>query len=1333
METHLPYPLSPLQSGMLFQTLLRPAQGLDIVQLVCTLPQDIDLVLLEQAWRQVWQVNEVLHTGFDWLGSEQPTQRIHPGIAFPWRRIDWRDTPDDPHEILDVFLRQDRLEGFALNQPPLMRFTLLQDNEGFSRLIWTYHHILLDGRGIMPILQQVGEAYAALFAGGEIILRPLPAYQDYIAWLGRQDWSAAKAFWKEYLRGLESPGSLGVNRPQPPIPAGQVDYGVYRRVFSREFTGSLNDLAAGYSFTLNTLLQGAWAILLSRYSGEQDIVFGALRTTRHPALGWQGGHDVIGLMLNTLPVRIRIRPEAPVLTVLQDLRAHAMQLRNSLVGHLSLIEIQKAGEVGFSGRLFQSIVGLENSSLNERLRSRHEVLEKWKFESDEHVGYPLSLKVNAGREVELLLEYDRDQFDDLTAGMLLEHLEVVLSGMVKDPSVPVSRLPILTEAERRRILTEWNDTLTAFPKYKGLHEMLEEWAEKSPDALALVFEGRQLSYRELNVQSDRLARRLQTHGAEPGSWVAISMDRTPEMIVAVLGIFKIGGAYVPIDPALPMERKNLILSETRPVVILSDQENANSLPASGVELILLDTGWLEMESEEEQEQELNPGVDAEPLAYIIYTSGSTGRPKGVLVPQSGLVNLCQAQKKIFEVLPGDRVLLFSSLNFDASISEIAMTLSAGATLVLGRRESIFPGPDLLAFMQQNAITHITLTPSSLANLPEGELPALRSLIVAGEPCPPELITRWGTGRAVFNAYGPTEATVCATIARCIPDGSPPPVGFPIPNVQVYILDPQLEPVPAGASGELVIGGAGVARGYLNHDELTARQFVPDPFSCVEGARLYRTGDLARFKPNGEIELLGRSDGQVKIRGFRIELGEIENAIKMYRNIQDAVVTVREDHPGDKRLTAYVIPDPGSGADVNNLRDFLKNKLPNYMLPAAFVFLENLPLTINGKLDRKSLPAPAAGTGRLATQKPGNALEMRLLEIWDQILGLKVSGIDDDFFEHGGNSLLAVRLMSVIQRELGVKVPVADLFQGPTIRQLAQGIREAKNSSWTPLIKVRPVGTGTPLFILHSPAAAMNLANGLRGNWPVYGIEASGLEEGTEQDASIEQMAGRYLKVLKTVQPQGPYRLMGYCTGGVVAYEMAQQLKGQGESVSLLIQLESFALRGQVHSWRHWFKSVIASLPFWVRRYTGMGWSKSLQQLGRMLRKIRLVGREPEADRNALAAEFERINAGVISDEYEERLRQHVDELGKAQGNYHPQPYPGGLIVFSAKWRFPYQIITSRSDPTLGWGTLAQGGVDVYSFEGEHDNFYRPPHVSAMAGVLRNILLSLDEEEKEKLK
>jgi amino acid adenylation domain-containing protein/non-ribosomal peptide synthase protein (TIGR01720 family) len=686
--------------------------------------------------------------------------------------------------------------------------------------------------------------------------------------------------------------------------------------------------------------------------------------------------------------------------------------------------------------LFQVMFALQNAPLN-ALELPH-LKAQYLAVKHQRIKFDLSLileeiETEQGSYLEGFWEYDSDLFTVERITRMVGHFQTLLKGIVANPQQTVRELPLLTESEKQQLLVEWNQTQQDYPQNLCIHQLFEAWVEQTPDAIALIFKGEQLTYRELNSKANQLANYLQTLGVKPETLVGICIEPSLEMIVGILGILKAAGAYVPIDPTYPSERIAYMLDDSQLAVLLTQEKLVTSLPQHQAQVICLDSDWKEISTESKSSPITS--LTPENLAYVIYTSGSTGKPKGVLVAHRGLCNLSQAQIKLFDVQPDSCVLQFASISFDASIWEIVMALCAGARLYLGTREELQPGQPLLELLQEQEITHLTLVPSALAALSSENLPALQNIIVAGEPCPPSLVIQWASGRRFFNAYGPTESTVCATVAQCFEDMDMLPIGRPIANTKIYILDRYLQPVPIGVPGELHLASVGLAKGYLNRPELTDSKFIANPFSQKLSDRLYKTGDLVRYGNDGQIEFVGRIDDQVKIRGFRIELGEIESVLNQHPQVKDAIVIVKEDELKTKRLYGYFIPKT-EALTFQELRQFIQDRLPDYMIPAFLIPLESFPLTPNGKVDRRALPLPKINPNELENYAtPSTKNEQILAQIWQEVLGLKTISINDNFFELGGDSILAIQIIAKANQE-GLEITPKQLFGYQTIAQLA---------------------------------------------------------------------------------------------------------------------------------------------------------------------------------------------------------------------------------------------------------------------------------------------------------
>ncbi len=816
--------------------------------------------------------------------------------------------------------------------------------------------------------------------------------------------------------------------------------------------------ARSRGLTLNTFIQAAWGILLGRLTGRSDVVFGVTVAGRPPEIA--GIERMVGLFINTLPLRLKLDPATPLLTLLSELQD--AQSRLIAHQHVGLAEIQ--GLTGL-GELFDTLVVFENYPLDHSgLEAKGDGLRLTNVSGHDAAHYPMSLGAMPGEQLQLRLDYRPDLFNRSDVGLLARRLVRVLELAASEPERTTGRLDILSSKERATLLRGWNDTARAIAP-ATLPELFGAQAARTPGATAIVFGDERLTYAELDARSNQLAHHLRGLGVGPEVIVALCVERSPEMIVGLLGILRAGGAYLPLDPDYPPERLAFMLADANAPVLVAHSHLVERPGSHNARIVRIDTHWPAIAAQPATAPA--PGLRPHNTAYVIYTSGSTGTPKGVAVTHDGIPNLAAVEIERFTITPTSRVLQFASLSFDAALWEIAAALAGGASLVLAGAAAR-SGDALATLIREQHVTHATLPPALLSDLP-ADLP-LQTLVVAGEACSADLAARWGEGRQLINAYGPTETTVCATMSEPLYGEGLPPIGRPIANTRVYVLDGGLEPVPAGVVGELYVAGAGLARGYVGRAALTGERFVADPFGPA-GARMYRSGDLARWRHDGVLEFVGRADAQVKLRGFRIEPGEIEALLLRHAGVAQCAVVLREDAPGNKRLVAYVVAAAGPGVDAGSpaaglsaadrsrvpvaapntaardtaalasavldsaaLRAFVGARLPDYMVPSGFVVLERLPLTPNGKLDRRALPAPETAPAAVR-REPRTPSEEVLCALFAQVLGVDRVGIDDNFFALGGDSIMSIQLVSRA-RKAGLTITPRAVFQHQTVAALA---------------------------------------------------------------------------------------------------------------------------------------------------------------------------------------------------------------------------------------------------------------------------------------------------------
>ena len=1095
------YQLSPIQQGMLFDSLSGQQPGIDIEQVLCSIRENLNVSVVIKAWQQIVQRHPVLRTSFSWLGKEVPLQTVHQQVELPSVEQDWRNLSEgDRANQLAAYLQADRLQGFDLTQPPLMRLACFRVAETEHKLIWTYHHILLDSTSAIIVLQEVFTLYEALCADRPLELKPPRCDRDCIEWMQQQDISKAETFWRQYLSGFSDPtplvGDFSRAAQMPAPPENYLSAAPEIRL-SSTVTAALNSLIQEHQLTLNTLLQSAWALLLSRCSGSEDVVFGAICNSRPQAL--ENAESAVGLLINTWPVRVVVSPDLSAIDWIKQLQIQWAKLQE--YGYAPLAKTQEWSEISRGRALFESLLVVEKCQINSALQALGDNGQNREFQLLEQTSFPLTVYAYGGTELLLKIAGDRDRFDPIAITRMLGHLQTLLESIAANPQQKISKLSMLTAAEISQ-LQEWNQTQANYPQDKCVHQLFEAQVERSPETIAAVFsqnsqwfdpsttragDGRrvrsrttlrthqpqQLTYRELNSKANQLAHYLQQLGVGPDVLVAICMERSLEIAIAVLGVLKTGAAYVPLDPAYPKERLTFMLADTQAPVILTQSHLVSDLPAHQARAVCLDSDWREIVSFSTE----NPTSSVSPdnLTYTIYTSGSTGQPKGVPLPHCSLVNLIAWQLQNSTLEGPAKTLQFASLSFDVSFQEMFCTWCAGGTLVFITEEIRRDAQTLLQLIDKEKIQRLFLPFIALQHLAEAAdayqlVPkSLREVVTAGEQLQ---VNRYIASFfqqlencTLHNQYGPSESHVVTAYTLAGPPRdwpALPAIGRPIANTQIYLLQKDGQPVPVGVPGELYIGGICLARGYLNRPDLTAEKFIPNPFRQNEiltiedeEDRLYKTGDLARYQPDGNIEYIGRIDGQVKIRGFRIELGEIETALANHRAVKQAVVLAREDTPGDKRLVAYVVANPEEQLAIADLRSYLQGKLPDYMVPAIFMTVEAMPKTPSGKIDRRALPAPDsqrqeqsqsyAAWFDFAHQPPQSELECLLAGVWSKLLKIDRVGIHDNFFEIGGNSLMTLQVAVQVRELLGTDLPIVKLFQHPTIAQLANYLNEGKSA------------------------------------------------------------------------------------------------------------------------------------------------------------------------------------------------------------------------------------------------------------------------------------------------
>ncbi|RAM49069.1 MAG: non-ribosomal peptide synthetase [Hapalosiphonaceae cyanobacterium JJU2] len=1316
-------PLSFAQERLWFLDQLEGASATYNIPAALRLKGELNREALEQALGELVRRHEVLRTSFVNEGGT-PRQLIHPSISLEPEVVDLQHLHESEQQgVLTQQIQEFALMPFELAVAPLIRCCLWQISEQEHVFGVNLHHIISDGWSTGVLIREVSALYAAYCAGEA---SPLPEleiqYADFALWQ-RQYLSGATLeeqlhYWQQQLQGAPELLQLPTDRPRPSVQSYRG--ATHTATLRSDLTAQLQTLSRQCGTTMFMTLLSAFATLLYRYSGQTDVVVGSPIANRNR----REIEGLIGFFVNTLVLRTRLEDNPRFEEILTQVRETTLAAyEHQDVPFEQVVEALQPQRSLSHSPLFQVMFALQNAPTGE-IALPGITLEACEPETTT-AKFDLMLSVSETPEgLGCSWEYSTDLFDRATLERMAAHFENLLTAIVDHPQQQVSEIPLLSEAGRHQLLVEWNDTAREYPQDKCIHQLFEEQVHRTPDAVAVVFEQQQVTYQQLNEQANQLAHHLQSLGVGPEVLVGICVERSVEMVVGLLGILKAGGAYVPLDPTYPQERLAFMMEDAAVTVLLTQQALVASLPTGSTTVVCLDTDW-EVINQHPQEN-LVTAVSAENLVYVIYTSGSTGQPKGVAVEHQNVVRLFAATQSWYQLNDSDVWTNFHSIAFDFSVWEIWGALLYGGRLVVvpywvAREPQAFYQ---LLYLEQ--VTVLNQTPSAFYQLTNikssdtsGEELGLRLVIFGGEALDLQNLEPWFENHGnnypqLVNMYGITEVTVHATYQPLtISDlnSGRSIIGCPLPDLQVYILDARLQPVPIGVAGELHVGGDGLARGYLNRPELTAEKFIANPFSTDPSARLYKTGDLARYLPDGNIEYLGRIDHQVKIRGFRIELGEVEAVLTQHPQVQQAVVTAPQDAAGNKRLVAYVV-SAGEAPSTPQLRDYLQHCLPEYMVPGVFVVLDALPLTPNGKVDRRALPTPEGNIiqeGELIL--PRNMTELKLAQIWSETLSVSPIGVTSNFFELGGNSLLSVVLMSKIKQQFQRDLPLASLFRSPTIETLATLLYSNTDSlSLSTIVPIQTQGNRPPLFCIHPGGGNIlcyqYLSYHLGSEQPFYGIQSVGINPKNEPHTSIEQMAAYYIQELKFIQAHGPYFLLGWSLGGLIAFDMARQLVDQGEQVALLGLIDSYpfvASPGQ----RPEPESEAEILANLSKEYLDLC-SEELQKLAPDKQLIYVI--EQAKQRKLIPENIDMAHA---------RHFLKIYKLNSQAGrNYKPQYYSNPIVLFRAINKEK----SLENDPAYyyDWSQLVEK-VETYFVPADHHNIVEPPQVEVLAAEIRKSL------------
>lgn len=1397
-------PLSSNQQALWFLYKLAPKSWANNVLFAGRIHSHVDIPALQGAFQALIDRHPSLRTTYT-ENDSRPVQHVHNHLKVHFEETDASAWSQDE---LNNRLLEEAHRPFDLERGPMLRVNLFTQSATEHILLLIGHHIAIDFWSLTILLDEIRVLYPAQKASTQAPLPPLELqYTDYIRWqtgmLAGAEGERLWVYWQRQLAGSLPVLNLPTDRPRPPV----VTYRGASHVFklSEELTRQLKALAKTESATLYMTLLAVFQLLLYRYTEQEDILVGSPTNGRSQ----REFERIVGNFINPVVLRADLSGNPTFKAFLAAVR-HTVQDAFKHQDYPFGLLVERLAPTHDPSRspLFQVLFTLHKlhrfEELSEFIVPSHT---EARIDFGGLSAEPFALPQQEG-QVDLILEmietggelsgvwkYNTDLFETATIARMAGHFQTLLEGVVADSDQNVSTLPLLTEAERLTLLVELNDTQVDYLKDVCIHKVFEAQVRQQPDAIAAGFADKHLTYQELNVRANKIAHHLQTLGVGPEVVVGICMERSLEIVVGLLGILKAGGAYLFLDPTYPKERLTFMLEETQVPVLLTQQRLVERLPEHRAREIYLDTGSEVIATESEE----NPAskVTVHNLAYVMYTSGSTGRPKGVTITHANVLHYFQGINTRLQINSSDVYLHTASFSFSSSVRQLMVPLSVGAKVLIASYEQTREPLKIFNVIQKHGVTVSDTVPSfwqyaleALEGLDQASRNAvlkssLRLIVLSGD------ILTWEIPKAILsldfdhrpriiNVYGQTETI--GNTSYPLPTEfdnrvGPVPTGKANPNNQIYILNSQLQPVPIGVTGELHLGGPGLARGYLNRPELTAEKFIPNPFSDESTPRIYKTGDLARYLPDGNIEILARVDEQVKLRGMRIELGEIEAVLRQHPAVQMTVVIAREDGQSDKYLVAYVVTKE-QAPTLGELHSFLKQRLPEHMVPSAFVLLDALPLTPNGKIARRALPAPDQ-QARLESEEPfvapRDTVELQLTKIWEEVLGIQPIGVKNNFFDLGGHSLLAVRLFTQIEKKFGKSLPLATLFQAATVEQLASLISQEEGlAPWSLLVPIQTAGDKPPLFCPQGAGGNVlcyyDLARYLGPEQPVYGLQAQGLDGKQAPYTRVEDMAADYIKQIRTVQPEGPYFLAGLSSGGRVAFEMAQQLHAQGQKVALVAMFDSYAPG---------YPKLLPIIPRLLtlfryqqyqrlrRAYYSVGKLVRLepkQRLTLVLEKAKTVKAKifkRRSDKQSSEVTTGQLAVGRITDDTKRNsgninsLENWMHDLSisllkrtpwgwlasryelpgikntslpqalkavqeaniKASKRYVAKVYPARVTLIRAS----KQPVGYYFEPELGWRGLAAGGFELHEVPGLHWTIVKEPNVRILAEKLRTCL------------
>lgn len=1308
----------------------------------------LQVAALKQTFEEIVRRHDVLRTTFRMTedGPQQlvaPKQDIERFLDFAIVDLSLMEQASREEEARRL-ARDEAVSPFDLSQGPTLRIRVVRLGQEDHLILFTMHHIATDLWSLNVFAREIMTLYDAFSNGLPSPLPELPVqYADFAAW--QREWlqgeTLAKqlSYWKEHLRDSPALLELPTDRPRPAI---QTFRGLSQTfILTKELSGSLLSLARQADATPFMMLLAAFYVLLYRYTGQSDIVLGTPMAGRNQA----ETENLIGFFINTLALRAELSGEMTFRELLKGVRETALggSAHQDFPFERLVEELQPERSMSYAP-IFQVMFALQN------VRGEGLELPGLKLipmPTDGVVAkFDLTLFMfEDGGEIGGSFEYNTDLFDHDTIKRMTRHFERLLEGIVAQPERSIAELPLLTAEEEQRQIVEWNETASPLPADACLHQLFEQQVALTPDAPALRCGSEQLSYAELNRRADHLAARLLASGVSTETLVAVCLPRSVQLVVSLLAILKAGGAYLPLDLSSPGRRLEAILTEAQPRLLLTVKEWQERLPSElQTRVVCLDDEWPDdmwPQSSSEVMTEISPAalprVSADNLAYVIYTSGSTGTPKGAMITQRGVFNYLNWSRSAYPLSEGSGAVVHSPIGFDLTVTSLYGPLVTGGCVHLLEESEGVEGLAQALMQADEPYSLVKLTPAHLEALsrliPKEGRVQTHSMVIGGEALHGRDLQHWQERAPqvrLINEYGPTETVVgcCVYEVRAGEEsGQVVPIGRAIANTRLYVLDQWMQAVPLGVTGELFVGGAGVGRGYLNRPHVTAERFVPDPYSRSGGERLYRTGDIARYRPDGEIEYIGRADHQVKVRGYRIELGEIESVLREHEQVQEAVVLLKGEAKEEKRLIAYVVAAAEGETTAQTLRDYLKETLPAYMIPSAVVLMDAMPLTANGKIDARALPdaGEKRAEGSNGFVAPRNLLELHIAEIWEQVLNVRPIGATDNFFDLGGHSLLGLRVSALIYGKFGQDLPLSAFFDGGTVEHLATLIRNRTVTPSSHLVALQSEGVRRPIFFVHPIGGGVvcyaYLARHLGAEQPVYALQSL---EKDDPHTQVETMAASYIEAMREAQPQGPYLLGGWSFGAYVAYEMASQLQRAGEEVKLLAILDNGAPGIDDDAAED--DPLSSDDPVALARIL-----ESFSNLKEPLPLDEDHLRQLSPDEQILyimeKAKQARIMPQEITLHQVKRSLHNFRSRTEAARNYAPQIYAGKVTLFRCTETRPKDKEILEADPTWGWSLISTEPVELQVVAGSHESMVAEPFVLDVAAQLTTCIDRIEME------